>query len=1433
MLRIVPCAILFLLSPIEYFGSRKRRPVNWSPLIISRIAVSLIAAVISFTEFIIILVNNELGLHPPVTSYTPVLVTISFIWTIYLLARATTRGFIRCGVVWIFTAASIVFDAFNFPYLLQDGPKSHGYYTGLVLLPVLVLLLILLSIADRPVISKDDKMSPRDLASFPSYFTFNWVHKLAYTGWKRVIDFDDLHPLVDSNRTEYLEKELRKNLIRKKEDGSEVSTGVTKALFKTFYGDLLHAAVFKCCMDWSDFITPLLLKWLLSYAMDHEEPHWHGYVIACLMLASTLAYNIAQNVYFDLAAVLGIRIRTALTACIYKKSLRISNSARRERTVGEIVNLMSVDADRFRPLLEFLHISWAAFIQISIAIFLLYQELGYSAFAGVIVLLLIMPFNTVLGTRMEASQKKQMARKDERVKSMNEILNGMKVIKLYAWETAFMDIILKLRELEMKHIRRIAYCNSLFSFMWTVTPVLVSFFTFAVYILSDSSHKLDPPKVFFCLTIFNILRIPLTNLPYLMSHLVATYVALKRLNSYFSSPDLKNYVTRHETSDVVVSMDAAVLSWSDDKPDEENFKMDLNFEVPAGSLIAVVGVVGSGKSSLISAILGEMHLMKGKVSISSKVSKIAYVPQQAWIMNETLKNNVLFGMEFNRHKYDKVIRVCELLPDLEILSAGDETEIGEKGINLSGGQKQRLSVARACYSDADLFLFDDPLSAVDSHVAKKLFDNVFSSKTGLLRGKTRVLVTNSVSVLPSVDHIVVLQDGKISESGSYKQLIKKGGAFAAFLEEFSVTVAGSDVDERIRSESMVSIEGPRNRVPSISRMVSESTMSETSDSKLVQGQKKADVLIEEEKREVGKVKATVYVNYFKYMSKIYIMGIAFVMSTVCEAGGNYWLSQWSDTYSTNETVATEEEASSANRHLLVYAALGLSHTCFLLIGTLVLAKGSVDAAIKLHKNLLYRILRSPMSFFDTTPIGRIINRFSKDMDSIDLWLLESLTFVVTSFLTVIGTIVMILIAIPIFAAVLLPLSVVFFFVQRFYIACSRQLRRLDSTTRSPIYSQFSETLAGVSTIRAYGATQRFIDESVVRIDKNQICTYCSCVSNRWLSVRLQFVGNLCVFFCAMFAVISKDTLDPGLAGLAITYAMQMAGLLNWFVQVVSTAETDAVAVERVLEYSKVPSEAEWESQEGHKPAANWPQKGVIEFEHYSTRYREGLDLVLKDLSLLIDPQEKVGIVGRTGAGKSSITLSLFRVVEPASGKIVIDGQDVSLIGLHDLRSKLTIIPQDPVLFSGTLRTNLDPFDQKTDDQLWKCLESAHLKTFVSGLDNRLDYKVSEGGENLSVGQRQLICLARALLRKTKVLVLDEATAAVDLETDSLIQSTIRTQFADCTILTIAHRLQTILDSDRVIVLDAGRVVEFDSPDKLLQNSNSIFHSLAVDAGLAT
>lgn len=898
------------------------------------------------------------------------------------------------------------------------------------------------------------------------------------------------------------------------------------------------------------------------------------------------------------------------------------------------------------------------------------------------------------------------------------------------------------------------------------------------------------------------------------------------------------------------------FSWSED----EDVLKNINMQVKRGKLAAVVGTVGSGKSSLISAYLGEMEKLSGRVNT---VGSIAYVSQQAWIQNCTLQDNILFGKTFNAKLYNKVISACALKPDIEMLPGGDQTEIGEKGINLSGGQKQRISLARAVYNDADIYFLDDPLSAVDSHVGKHIFEQVIGPN-GLLAGKTRILVTHGIGFLPQVDDIFVLKNGEISESGNYKSLMCRKGAFADFLiqhlqevnqqeaveglDELKQQLGGGAivVDKELIGKLERAISRRSERSASqpadvYARQVSESgdaatpllTSSATSingsavsKEEVIVGAPVDNKLIEKERAQIGNVKWAVYKHYFKSIGIPLTVATIFlnVLYQAFNIGSSLWLSQWSS----DRTIGND--TSRRDMYLGVYGALGFGQIIASTASSLSLRIGCLYASVYTHKVLLAGIIRAPLTFFDTTPIGRILSRFSNDMETIDSALLKTLYELTWCLYQVIGTIVVISISTYTFLAVILPIGILYYFVQRFYIATSRQLKRLESISRSPIYSHFGETIQGSQTIRAYQLHDRFIQASDDRVDFNQTCFCLSIMANRWLDVRLQNVANLIILFSALFVVLSRDTITAGVAGVSISYAMQITQIMNWLVRMTADLETNIVAVERAKEYGETKPEAAWEIAE-NRPTKYWPDAGTVEFRNFQVRYRDGLDLVLKGITFTVNGGEKIGIVGRTGAGKSSLTLALFRIIEPAGGSIIIDGQDISKMGLHDLRSRLTIIPQDPVLFAGSLRMNLDPFEKSTDAQLWTALAHAHLKDFVSELPAALNYEISESGENLSVGQRQLVCLARALLRKTKILILDEATAAVDLETDDLIQNTIRREFKDCTVLTIAHRLNTIMDSDRVIVLDGGYVAEYASPAKLLENRKSMFHSMAHDAGL--
>ncbi|KAM6956767.1 ATP-binding cassette sub-family C member 2 [Aplochiton taeniatus] len=1240
---------------------------------------------------------------------------------------------------------------------------------------------------------------------------------------------------------------------KKKEKETEADypqSWLVSTIVKTFRGDLIGSAFYKLITDLLAFASPQLLKVLIAFTQDKSIHAWTGYLYAVLLVLVTILQSLFLQQYFQRCFVLGMRVRTAITDAVYKKALVVSNEARKESTVGETVNLMSADAQRFNDVTNFIHLLWSCPLQIVLAIAFLWLELGPAVLAGLAVMVLMVPINGLLATKSRTFQIKNMEFKDKRMKIMNELLNGIKILKLYAWEPSFQQQVEGIREQELRVMKKFAYLSSVSVFIFSCAPALVSLATFAVFIGVSSDNILTAEKAFTSIALFNILRFPLAMLPMLIAAMVQTAVSKRRLEKFLGGVDLDPSIVRHDSSfNTAVSVCNGTFAWERDaNPVLKNISLDIK----PGRLVAVVGAVGSGKSSLISALLGEMHSSKGFVNVQGSV---AYVPQQAWIQNATLRDNILFGSPHEENKFQEIVDACALTPDLEILSGGDLTEIGEKGINLSGGQKQRVSLARATYNHSDIYLLDDPLSAVDSHVGKHLFEKVIGPE-GLLRDKTRILVTHGVSFLPHVDEIVVLVDGAVSEVGSYQSLRANKGAFSEFLdtyakeegkradnpkedlaqesEEVTLLPEGEDpladsplddvVSSTLKRESSIR-RSQRNGSVRLKKSGSIKKLKEPEESS------KGQRLIEKETMETGQVKFSLYIQYLRAMGWGYsaMVIVVYFIQNVAFIGQNLWLSDWTNDAAIyyNET-HNAYPASVRDTRVGVFGALGVAQGIFTFLGTLLLANGAINASRILHSRLLANVLRAPMLFFDTTPIGRVVNRFAKDIFTVDEAIPNSFRSWIMCLLGVLGTLFVICLATPYFTIVIVPLAVVYYFVQRFYVATSRQLRRLDSVSRSPIYSHFGETVAGLSVIRAYGHQERFLTHNKHIMDENLKSVYPWIVSNRWLAIRLEFLGNLVVFFSALFAVISRESLDSGLVGLSISYALNVTQTLNWLVRMTSELETNIVAVERVSEYTKIENEAQWVTET--RPSDKWPEAGRLRFENYKARYRPELDLILHGITCDIDSTEKIGIVGRTGAGKSSLTNCLFRIIEAAEGHIFIDGMDIAKIGLHDLRNRLTIIPQDPVLFSGTLRMNLDPFESFSDEDIWRVLELSHLKEYARGLPEGLQHEVSEGGENLSVGQRQLLCLARALLRKSRILVLDEATAAVDLETDDLIQTTIRAEFSHCTVLTIAHRLHTILDSSRVMVLDAGKIVEFDTPSNLLAKQGH-FYAMAKDAGI--
>ncbi|XP_058815258.1 multidrug resistance-associated protein 1 isoform X5 [Topomyia yanbarensis] len=1481
-----PCAFLWVFSLIElyYLRNSRNRNVPWSVINVSKLVVISVLLVLTLVD-LIKAISTE-GEVAPVYFYTPTIKIASFAFVAALVYLNKFYGMRTSGLLFLFwfllTLCSIPrcrTEARAYQNRMESDSWAEYHFVSFVIFFICSCVMFVLNFfIDRPAqLSKyeaTDRDCPELSATFPSRLVFGWFDKLAWTGFKKPLVHEDLwnmkpedsskeiSPLFMKYWNQTLEKTYKTHEINDvtstasyKKQSCRVDFKTTKtkkiasilpALVKAFGRTFAFGSFLKLAQDLLTFASPQILRLIINF-VSGDEPLWRGVFYAILLFVVAAMQTLFLAQYFNRMFFVGFRIRTALISAIYRKALIISNSARKGTTVGEIVNLMAVDAQRFMDLTTYINMLWSAPMQIALALFFLWEILGPSVLAGLAVMIILIPVNGVIANKIKTLQIKQMKNKDERVKLMNEVLSGIKVLKLYAWEPSFEQQILRIRDKEVKVLKSAAYLNAGTSFIWSCAPFLVSLVTFATYVLVDENNVLNATTAFVSLALFNILRFPLSMLPMLISNLVQTSVSVKRINKFLNQEELDPDNVQHdEKESCPLVIENGVFSWGG----EETTLKNVNMKIEKNTLAAIVGTVGSGKSSVLSALLGEMDKISGRVNT---VGRIAYVSQQAWIQNATLQDNILFGKPMDTKLYQKVIEACALKPDIDMLPGGDQTEIGEKGINLSGGQKQRVSLARAVYSDADVYFMDDPLSAVDSHVGKHIFEQVIGPN-GLLAKKTRVLVTHGITYLPNTNVIFVLKDGEVSESGSYQELMDKKGAFAEFLIQHlqEVNEEDEDIDEiKAQLESNVSDEGLKNKLEraiskrsrsgsqsdagsgneSYSRQASDiggsnSSLRRRTPEKKVPEEPQKNKLIEQEKSETGSVKWEVYKHYLKSIGLTLSVATVF-LNMVFQAfsiGSNLWLSQWST------DAAAENDTSVRDMYLGVYGAFGAGQVLSLYLGVLTVVMGGIKAALILHQRLLGNLMRLPLAFFDTTPKGRIVARFSNDINTLDYSLPFNIKQFIPSVLRVVATLVVITISTPIFSTVIIPIGILYYAVQRFYVATSRQLKRLESVSRSPIYSHFGESIQGAQTIRAYSLQERFIDESDSRVDFNQVCYYPSIIANRWLAVRLEMVGNMIILFAALFAVLGRETMSAGLVGLSVSYALQITQTLNWLVRMTSDVETNIVAVERIKEYGETKQEAAWELSNSTLPR-DWPEQGRVEFQDFQVRYREGLELVLKGISFTVEGGEKVGIVGRTGAGKSSLTLALFRIIESAGGKIVIDGQDISQLGLHSLRSRLTIIPQDPVLFSGTLRINLDPFNVHSDEAIWKALEHAHLKAFVKGLTAGINHEVSEGGENLSVGQRQLICLARALLRKTKVLILDEATAAVDLETDDLIQRTIRTEFKDCTVLTIAHRLNTIMDSDKVIVLDKGNIVEYAAPNDLLQSKSSAFYSMAKDAGL--
>ncbi|XP_035824447.1 ATP-binding cassette sub-family C member 9 isoform X2 [Aplysia californica] len=1547
----------------------------------------------------------------------------------------------------------------------------------------------------RPPSDLENTKYLQSYVNFMSQAVYWWITDLLIKGFKNPLTLKDLGKLPQSERSTRMYKKLQ--MIFEEEKFKSRQRNKNPSLMFSFlraaWPMLILSGLFRLIGDCLAFVGPLLIEQIVDYAYEMEEQKsspvpdvvvattvsnstkskvytyvtvqqffWNGYVLSVvLFLASLLQQTLLQNHHFIVIRE-GIRVRTAVQAMVYSKALKLSTLvlSNGQSTLGQIMNHMSIDSTFLMFFFFFVHYIWALPIQVSLSLLLMYYKLGLAAVIGGLFVICAAPLMYLLGVCMSRMQKKVMLHSDSRVKKVNEVVQGMKVIKLLAWEPGFIQSVGLSRSAEMSYLLPHTVFKALMGFIGICAPVIGTLLTFMLYPMLEDK-PLTAGATMSVLAIFNLLQGPLQIMSLLSASIANAQVSCGRLLPFLMSEEINrpheslpslskscsvgfdSAPSGHATVDKldsVISTDGksqtaqmellplenrscrssicsnasakmpssptqsrqnstdlpaknkgetVIMSTSlgsasgssllepkrmglsrnatssellDVKPsnallrkssapalavseftgdykrrrhhsnrsvDEEdpviedyslmelqtvidvqggNFSWDLKQEdvalnditvkIPTGKLSIVVGQVGSGKSSLLSAFLGEMIQVSGNMH-KSKNMKVAYVSQRPWLLNASLKDNILFGKPFVWRKYRKVISACALGPDIEILPAADNTEIGEKGVNLSGGQKQRVSIARALYSEADTVFLDDPLSALDSHVGRHVMEEAIMKRL-VRRNRTVVLVTHHLQYLSHAHQVIVMANGHIhfhgkvgevkkfdpdlydvwrkairdAKASEISQRLEIGDSLALERKHSGGSQVSHDTivrpssSQSLRRFSQLSVPGlPGGLQGSGRKMSAMSVMTEASNEdgyddfpedeedgalpkepSVGQPEEKGK-LIKQEHKETGAVTMWVYLRYLQACSftLCFLSLLLQVLYHTLIVSSNFWLSVWAADAEVHVRNATLYQSFGNNTnvtqpfdnspYLMTFVYLSIGSTVATLLGCLVIYHTGYVASKVMFTNLLANVIHLPMRFFDTNPSGRILNRFSSDITAIDQRLGGHVENLLRCVFFTLSAVVVNTVTTPYFIFAAVPFFILYYCLQRFFRASARELQRLDSVTKSPIFSHFSETVNGLSIIRAFGVQPEFKRRAFKAIDTNIIPFLFIHTANRWLGVRLDFMSCLLVFISAVASLSSglHGLANPAFIGLCITYTLMVSGQLNWIVRITTEVEMSMNSVERVVEYTDMIPEPTMSAQGPVPVPDKWPSVGKIEFQNVTLSYDIDLEPVLLNASFIIQGGEKIGVCGRTGSGKSSTTLALFRMLDLNDGLILLDGVDIMRVPLHTLRARLAIIPQDPVLFTGTLRFNLDPNSQEPDDKLWSALESVEMKDTVTSLPDQLDSAVAEGGENFSVGQRQLLCMARAFLRDSQVIVMDEATASIDMETDSKIQSIIHSPvLQNRTIITIAHRMSTIMNYDRVMVLEYGDLKEFAPPSELLADVETIFHSLvhgACDADL--
>ncbi|KAL8850054.1 MAG: hypothetical protein Q9221_004980 [Calogaya cf. arnoldii] len=1346
-----------------------------------------------------------------------------------------------------------------------------------------------------PPIPKERIVSREHTAGLWSKLTWQWMAPLMHKGYQRPLELNDIWLVNPDREAGLLAKRLGASFQRRATNGDRFP--LLWAMHETFYVEFWIGGFCNLGSSILQVMSPFTLRYLISFATQayaaqqtNQPPPNIGRGIG-LVLAITfmqMFQSFGTNHFIYRGQMVGAQARGVLITLIFAKAMKLSGRAKAggkalddhqqhkeqqelvkvkegllKRLItkklspqggpkvtpdkaqgisgdgagwanGKIVNLMSVDTYRIDQASGMFHMIWTSPIAILITLVVLLINLSYSALAGFALLVIGIPVLTKAIKTLFVRRRAINKITDQRVSLTQEVLQSVRFVKYFGWETSFLERIKQIRKREIRSIQFLLAIRNAINAVSMSLPIFASMLSFITYSLTE--HPLDPAPVFSSLALFNSLRLPLNLLPLVIGQVIDAWASIGRVQEFLLAEEQADDFRWDMEGKSAVSVEHADFTWErtitqdSDKSDfqtkkqvkaakkaekvekeaiktgdsssgadsnstltpTEPFKLQgMDFTIGRSELIAVIGGVGSGKSSLLAALAGDMRRTNGQITMGASR---AFCPQYAWIQNATVRNNIVFGKEYQRIWYDKVVDACALRPDLDMLPHGDMTEIGERGITVSGGQKQRLNIARAIYFDSDIILMDDPLSAVDAHVGRHIFDNAIC---GLLQNKCRILATHQLHVLNRCDRIIWMEDGKIETIDTFDNLINHNAAFQKMMASTAQEVKQDDEVEEDDVEE--------DKKEAKKRKVS----------------KRGAALMQQEERAVRSVPWSVYDAYIKASGTI-LNGPLIIFLLICSQGANIVTSLWLSYWTSNKF------GYSAGVYIGTYAALGVAQALLMFAFSVSLSVlGTNSSRVMLH-HAMTRVLRAPMSFFDTTPLGRITNRFSKDVDTMDNNLTDSIRMYFFTLAMIISVFTLVIVFFHYFAIALGPLFLVFLFSAAYYRASAREIKRHESVLRSGVFSRFGEAISGVSSIRAYGLEDRFVSGIRDEVDQMNSAYYLTFSNQRWLSVRLDSIGNLLVFTTGILVVTSRFDVNPSIAGLVLSYILSIVQMIQFTVRQLAEVENAMNATER-LHYYGTELDEEPPLHLTEVPP-EWPQKGEIVFNEVQMRYRDGLPLVLQGLTMSIAGGERIGVVGRTGAGKSSIMSTLFRLVELSGGSISIDGINIATVGLKDLRTRLAIIPQDPTLFRGTVRSNLDPFNEHTDLELWSALRQSDLIDAEAKFDDKshgrihLDAVVEEEGLNFSLGQRQLMALGRALVRNAQIIVCDEATSSVDMETDQKIQKTMATGFRGKTLLCIAHRLKTIINYDRICVMDQGRIVELDTPLKLWEQEG-IFRSM--------